>query len=230
MLRTDFGRFKYLGFLAILSVTFELITNFTSARLVTFWGVTVSASIYCFPMVFLISDILTEVYGYSQARNILWISIFCRMLAGVVVWLMLLIPPSPVFTNDAAYQMVLSTGLRIAIAGLIAGFTGDIFNSYVLAKMKIWNNGKQLWARFVMSTFLGEGVNSILFFTVAFYGVVPMHDLVPGILMSWLAKTLWEIMALPLTYPLVRWLKKSEGIDHYDRHTNFNPLISDATQ
>jgi uncharacterized integral membrane protein (TIGR00697 family) len=228
MLRTDFGRYKYLGLLAMLSVTFELISNFTAARLVTFGGVSLSVSIYCFPMFFLIADVITEVYGYSFARNILWISILCRALTGVIVSLLLLVPPSPIFTSDAAYQQVLSTGLRMGMAGLVAGFTGDICNSYVVAKMKIWNKGGHLWARFVSSTFFGEGVNSLFFYSLAFYGVMPLKALLPGILVSWLAKTLWEIVALPVTYPIVNWLKKIEGVDHYDRNTDFNPFITDA--
>jgi len=228
MFRTQFGKFKYLGLLAILSVSFELIANFTAARLVTFGGVTLSVSIYSFPMVFLISDILTEVYGYAQARTILWLSIFSRILAGAVVYVMLLIPAAPGFTNDSAYQLVLSTGLRIAVAGLIAGFTGDICNNYIIAKMKIWSRGKNLWARFVSGTFIGEGINSIAFYGIAFSGILSTEQLVTGMVMATVAKTVWEIVALPITYPIVKWLKKIEAIDYYDTHTNFNPLIIDA--
>ena len=228
MLQTNVGSYKYLGLLAALSVTFELISNFIGARLVTFGGVPVSISIYCFPMVYLIGDVLTEVYGYSKARNVLWLSMFCRLVAGVVVWVMLMIPPASIFTGDAAYQQVLSSGLRLSVAALFAVFTGDICNSYVLAKMKIWNNGKHLWARFVISTFVGEGVNTVVFYLGAFYGVLQPDVLTPAILVAWLAKTLWEIVALPMTYPVVRFLKKVEGCDHFDRQTNFNPFITDA--
>jgi uncharacterized integral membrane protein (TIGR00697 family) len=229
MFRTHFGKFKYLGILAVLSVTFELISNFTAARLVSFGGATLSVSIYCFPAFFLISDILTEVYGYSQARTIVWLSIFARVISGVIVYLLLLIPASPDFSNDAAYQLVLSTGLRACLAGLVAGFAGDMFNNYIVAKMKIKNEGKHLWARFVMGTFVGQGVNSVAFYGLAFYGVIPSHKLLFSMVMATIAKTLWEVIALPLTYPLVFWLKKSESIDYYDTNTNFNPLIVDAS-
>jgi uncharacterized integral membrane protein (TIGR00697 family) len=228
MLRTDFGRYKYLGMLAILSVIFNVITNVIGARLVIFGGASVSVSVYTFPMFFLLSDILTEVYGYAQARNVLWISISARVLAGVVIWLTLLIPASPIFKDEAAYQLVLSSGLRMAAAGIVAGWAGDIFNSYILAKMKIWNKGNHMWLRFTGSTFLGEIVNSLAFFSIAFVGKMPIDALFYGMAMSCLAKTLWEIIALPITYPVVKWLKKVEGIDHYDRRTDFNPFITDA--
>ena len=227
MIRTHFGKYRYLGVLAILSVTFALISNFTASRLISFGGATLSVSIYCFPMFFLISDILTEVYGYAQARTVVWLSIFSRLISGVVIALLLLIPAAPDFTNDAAYQLVLSSGLRASLAGLVAGFAGDMFNNYIVAKMKIWSSGRNLWARFVGGTFVGESVNSVAFYGLAFYGIIPNHKLILSMIMASIAKTLWEILALPLTYPLVRWLKKIEAVDYYDTHTNFNPLIID---
>jgi len=228
MLQTKFGDYKYLGILAALSVTFALISNITGARLVTLGGVPVSGSIYCFPMVYLISDILTEVYGYSKARNILWLTVFCRLLAGTIVWLTLQIPAAPTFTADAAYQQVLSSGLRLAVASPFSIFAGDILNSYILAKMKVWSNGKHLWARFVVSTLFGEGANTAVFYFLAFYGVLPTKVLISAILVGATAKTIWEIIALPITYPVVRYLKKVESADYYDRKTDFNPFISDA--
>ena len=225
MLQMNFGTYRYLGLLAALSVTFELISNFTGARLVSLGGVPVSISIYSFPMVYLISDILTEVYGYAKARSVLWLTIFCRVLAASVVRAMLLIPPASIFADDAAYQKVLSSGLRLAIAGLFAIFAGDICNSYILAKMKIRSEGHYLWARFVVSTLIGEGLNTAVFYAIAFYGVLPNKALVAAIVAGTAAKTAWEIIALPVTYPIVRYLKKIEGVDHYDRATNFNPFI-----
>lgn len=228
MLRTDFGRYKYLALLAMLSVIFNVITNVIGARLVSFGGAPVSVSVYTFPMFFLLSDILTEVYGYAQARSVLWMSIFARILTGAIIWLTLLIPPSPLFKDEAAYQLVLSSGLRIAAAGIFASWAGDIFNSYILAKMKVRNKGNYMWLRFTGSTFLGEIVNSLAFFSIAFAGKMPVDTLCYGMAMSCVAKTLWEIVALPITYPVVAWLKKIEKVDHYDRHTDFNPFIMDG--
>jgi hypothetical protein len=139
---------------------------------------------------------------------------------------MLQIPAAPIFHDEAAYQTVLSTGLRMAVAALIAVFAGDICNSYILAKMKIWMGGRRLWARFVVSTFFGEGVNTLVFYFMAFYGVLELTTLLTAIVAGTLAKTAWEIIALPLTYPVVRRLKSIEKVDYYDRNTDFNPFIT----
>jgi queuosine precursor transporter len=230
MLKTNYGRYKYLGLLAALSVTFGLITTFTAARLVTLGGVPISVSAYYFPMIFLIADVLTEVYGYAEARSVLWLCIACRLIAAAVVWLMLLIPPAPIFTHDDAYQLALSSSLRASIAALFAMSVGDICNSYVLAKMKIWCAGKHMWLRFVVSTVLSEGVNTIIAYFIIFYGILPMDALLWAIGVGTLAKSACEFIALPVTLPVVRWLKRVEGVDYYDRGTDFNPFITDASR
>jgi queuosine precursor transporter len=113
----------------------------------------------------------------------------------------------------------------MAIATLLAVFTGDICNSYVLAKLKIWSEGRHLWLRFVVSTVLGEGVNTLVFYGIALYGVLPNDLLVQGILMGWAVKTFVEVVLLPVTYPVVAFLKRVEGVDFYDTETDFNPFI-----
>ncbi len=225
-IRADFGRYKYLGFFAMLNVTFMLVANFVSPRLVTLGGVSVSVSVYYFPMIYLIADILTEVYGYGQARKIMWLSLFCKIVAACVVWLALLIPPSPMFANEAAFQTILSSGFRTAVASILAFFVGDVGTSYALAKLKVWSNGRHMWMRFIASTGIGQALNTVVFYGIAFVGIVPLHALALGMLVAWAAKVVWEIVALPLTYVVVRRLKKAEGVDHFDRHTNFNPFVT----
>jgi queuosine precursor transporter len=227
MLRTDFGTFKYLGLFAALNTTFLLLSNFTAARLISIDGIGVSVTVLYFPFTYLIADILTEVYGYAQARSVIWLSIFCSVVAAAVAALGLLVPPAAFFHDDAAFQQIFSSAPKIAIATLLAVFTGDICNSYVLAKMKIWSKGRQLWLRFVTSTVIGEGVNTLIFYGIALYGVLPNDMLVEGILMGWAAKTAVEIVLLPVTYPAVRFLKKIEGVDYFDHDTDFNPFILD---
>jgi len=178
-----------------------------------------------FPFTYLIADILTEVYGYAQARSVIWLSLFCSIVAATVVDLALLVPPAGFFTGDAAYQQIFSAAPKMAIATLLAVFTGDICNSYVLAKLKIWSSGRHLWLRFVVSTVLGEGVNTLVFYGIALYGVLPNDLLVQGILMGWAVKTLVEVVLLPVTYPVVAFLKRVEGVDFYDYETDFNPFI-----
>ena len=177
-----------------------------------------------FPFTYLIGDILTEVYGYAVARRVIWISLLCSLVGSVVAGAQLVVPAGSV-ASDSAFQSIFSSSPRIAIAGLLAFFAGDISNSYVLAKMKIWDKGRRLWARLISSTVVGEGVNTVLFYGVALHNVLPSNMLFRGILMGWAAKAAVEIVLLPVTYVIVRFLKNSEGVDHYDYGTNFNPFL-----
>jgi uncharacterized integral membrane protein (TIGR00697 family) len=226
MLRTDFGKYKYLGFLAGLNITLLLVSNFTAARIISVFGVGVSVTIIYFPLTYLIADLLTEVYGYSQARSVIWLSIFCSIIGAAVAGGQLLVPPAVFFKDDAAYHQIFSSSPKIACAGLLAVLVGDFCNSYTLAKMKVWSRGNHLWLRFVASTVVGEGVNTLIFYGVALYGILPNDVLLASILIGWMGKTLVEVVTLPVTYPIVRYLKKVESIDFYDYATNFNPFIS----
>jgi uncharacterized integral membrane protein (TIGR00697 family) len=226
MVRSDFGRYKYLGFLAGLNITFLLVSNFTAARIISIFGVGVSVTILYFPLTYLIADILTEVYGYSEARRIIWLSIFCSVVGASVAGGQLLVPPAVFFKDDAAYHQIFSSSPKIAVAGLLAVLVGDFCNSYTLAKMKVWSRGNHLWLRFVGSTVVGEGINTLIFYGVALYGILPNRVLLASILIGWFGKTLVEVVLLPVTYPIVRYLKKVEGIDYYDYATDFNPFVS----
>jgi uncharacterized integral membrane protein (TIGR00697 family) len=226
MLRTDFGKYKYLGFLAGLNITFLLVSNFTAARIISVFGVGVSVTLFYFPLTYLVADILTEVYGYAQARSIIWLSIFCSVIGATIASGQLSVPPAIFFKDDAAYHQIFSSSPKIAIAGLLAVLVGDFCNSYVLAKMKIWNKGKYLWLRFVASTIVGEGLNTVIFYGVALYGILPNGLLLASVAVGWIGKSFVEVVMLPFTYPLVRFLKKVEGIDHYDYATDFNPFAS----
>jgi queuosine precursor transporter len=228
MFKTDYGKFKYLGLLAALSITFGVTTSFAKARLMTLFGVDIPASTYLFPAVYLISDILTEVYGYAQARSVIWMTILCRVIAACAVCIILQFPPAPDFKNEAAYQLVLSASMRMSLVAVIAMFAGDVCNNYILAKLKIWNKGKHLWFRFIASTIIGESINSVFAITLAFYDVLTVTQIIEAIVVGTFAKSAWEIIALPVTYPIVRYLKKVEKTDYYDRDTDFNPFITDA--
>jgi uncharacterized integral membrane protein (TIGR00697 family) len=228
MLRTNFGQFKYLGLLFALSITFVLTANMVAGRLMSIDGIAVSVAEIPFPLCYLVTSIIAEVYGYRQARSVTWVTTFCAMLS-IFGASLCLIPPSPdFFKDDAAFQTVLSTGTRIAIAVFFAMAFGDLFNSYVVAKIKIWNKGKHFWFRFIVATIASECVNTFLFFGIAFYGVWSNAVLLEACLMGWAVKTVVEVALLPLTYPIVRHLKKVEGVDHYDYKTNFNPFITDV--
>ena len=224
MLKSD-PDFRFLNLLTALNVTFLLVSAFTGARVIGVLGVGVSVTVLYFPVTFPIGDILTEVYGYAQSRRVIWISICCSVAGSVVAATQLAVPAAAFFEADAAYQAVFSVSFRTAVAGLAAFFVGDICNSYVLAKMKIWDEGRRLWARFVSSTIVGEGVNTALFYGIALHNVLPERLLLRSVLVGWAAKVMVEVVMLPVSYAAVRYLKRAEGVDHYDYETDFNPFL-----
>jgi uncharacterized integral membrane protein (TIGR00697 family) len=218
------GDFRFLNLLTALNVTFLLVSDFTGARIVAILSVGVSVTVLYFPLTYLIGDLLTEVYGYARSRRVIWISMLCSMLGSVVAGAQLLVSRADVFHQDAAYAAVFSMSLRTGIAGLVAFFAGDICNSYVLAKMKVWQRGRGLWARLVASTVAGEGVNTLVFYGVVLSDALPQHLLWRSVLVGWCAKVVVEVMMLPLSYAVVGYLKRAEGVDFYDRNTDFNPF------
>jgi uncharacterized integral membrane protein (TIGR00697 family) len=196
-----------------------------TARIIGVYGVGVSVTVLYFPITYLIGDILTEVYGYAHSRRVIWISMFCSIAGSAIAGGQLAVPAAAFFGADAAYRTVFSPSLTISAAGLFAFFAGDICNSYVLAKLKIWDGGKRLWLRFVLSTIAGEGVNTALFYGIALHDVLPQRLLLRGVLMGWTLKVIVEVVMLPVSYPVVRFLKRTEAVDHYDYQTNFNPFL-----
>jgi queuosine precursor transporter len=219
------GRFRYLSVLTVLNVTFQLISDVTAGKIIAVAGVGVSITVIYFPVTYIMGDVLTEVYGYARARYVVWLTLLASVLAGITYQIVAAIPPAPFFTANDAYVTVFHTVPRILVGGWLAVFFGDIANDYVLAKMKIWTKGRLLWARLLGSTVVGQGVNTIIFYVIGLYGILPGDVLVAGILMGWLLKSVVEIVMMPLTYIVVRRLKAAEGIDYYDYDTNFNPFI-----
>jgi queuosine precursor transporter len=216
---------KFITLLTALNVTFLLVCDFTGARIIDLYGVGVSVTVLYFPFTYLIGDVLTEVYGYAQSRRVIWISMFCSLAGSAIGGGQLAVPAAAFFGADAAYRTVFSPSLTISAAGLFAFFAGDISNSYVLAKLKLWDRGKRLWLRFVSSTIVGEGVNTSLFYGIALHSVLPQRLLLRGVLMGWTIKVIIEVVMLPVSYCVVRFLKRAEGVDHYDYDTNFNPFL-----
>jgi queuosine precursor transporter len=216
---------KIINLLTALNVMFLLVSDFTGARIIGVYGIGVSVTVLYFPITYLIGDVLTEVYGYAHSRRVIWISMFCSIAGSAIAGGQLALPAAPFFDADGAYRRVFSPSLTISAAGLFAFFAGDISNSYVLAKLKIWDRGKRLWVRFVASTIVGEGVNTALFYGIALHNVLPQGLLLRGVLMGWSIKVTVEVVMLPVSYFVVRLLKRAEAIDHYDYDTNFNPFL-----
>jgi uncharacterized integral membrane protein (TIGR00697 family) len=179
-----------------------------------------------FPISYVFGDILTEVYGYSRARQVIWAGFaglgFASFMAAVVVAL----PPAPFWKHQSAYEVAFGATWRIVVASMIAYFCGEFVNSYTLAKMKILTAGKWLWTRTIGSTIVGEAVDSALFYPLAFYGsgIIPDDKLPLVMLAQFIAKVSVEVVFTPVTYKVVGWLKRAESEDYYDRKTDFNPF------
>ncbi len=188
------------------------------------------AGVLFFPISYVFGDILTEVYGYSRARRVIWAGFaglgFASFMAAVVVAL----PPAPFWKHQAAYEVAFGSAWRIVAASMIAYFCGEFVNSYTLAKMKILTAGKWLWTRTIGSTIVGEAVDSALFYPLAFYGsgIIPDDKLPLVMLTQFVAKVSVEVVFTPVTYKVVGWLKRAEHEDYYDRKTDFNPFTLKA--
>ena len=187
---------------------------------------TFGAGVLFFPISYVFGDILTEVYGYARSRRVIWAGFIGLAFASLMAYVVVALPPAPFWNNQAAYEVAFGSTWRIALASLIAFSCGEFVNSFVLAKMKIMTNGRWLWSRTIGSTIFGEGVDSILFYPLAFYGtgIIPDDKLPMVMLAQFVTKVGVEVVFTPVTYKLVAWLKKAENEDYYDRETNFTPF------
>jgi uncharacterized integral membrane protein (TIGR00697 family) len=177
-----------------------------------------------FPVTYIIGDILTEVYGFKRARKAIWIGFSCNLFAVLAIALGQYLPGSSDWQSQDAYAAILGSQPRIVFASFTAYLFGEFMNSFVLAKMKIWTEGKWLWSRTIGSTIVGQAFDTSIFLTVAFYGVMPTGFLIHLIGFQWLFKVCYETAATPLTYVVVNYLKRREGVDVFDRDTVFTPF------
>jgi uncharacterized integral membrane protein (TIGR00697 family) len=187
---------------------------------------TFGAGVLFFPISFIFGDILTEVYGYAKSRRVIWAGFAGLAFASLMAWMIVALPPAPFWQNQDAYEIAFGSAWRISLASLVAFAAGEFVNSFVLAKMKIWTNGRWLWTRTIGSTIFGEAVDSILFYPLAFYntGIIPNDKLWLVVVAQFVAKVAVEVVLTPVTYKIVAFLKKAENEDYYDRDTNFNPF------
>jgi uncharacterized integral membrane protein (TIGR00697 family) len=216
--------YKFLNHLVLWNVFFAIICIPTAGKLIDVAGIPLSVSIYYFPFVYVFGDILTEVYGYAVARRVLWYCISAQFLTIVVFEFVISYPPSVVMTNNQSYVDVLSAAPRLVLFGTLAMFAGDVANNYVLAKMKVWTNGRYISARFVTSTLCGQMVNTAVFYIFGLWKMIPTRVLTKSILVASLAKVTVELIALPVTLKVSLWLKRIENVDYFDKTTSFNPL------
>jgi uncharacterized integral membrane protein (TIGR00697 family) len=189
-------------------------------------AVTFGAGVLFFPISYIFGDILTEVYGYARARRVIWAGFAAMGFAAMMAWVVVHLPPAPGWPNQQAYEVAFGNTWRIVLASMVAYFCGEFINSFVLAKMKVMTAGRHLWMRTIGSTVFGEGVDSLLFYPLAFWnsGILP-NEIIPALMLSqWIVKTLVEVAFTPLTYKLVAFLKRAENEDYFDHDTDFNPF------
>ena len=238
-------RFRYFDLVMAGFVTVLLLSNIIgaaklSAVPVPFWpngwwpaadGTFIfGAGILFFPVSYVLGDVLTEVYGYARARRVIWAGfaalIFMAAMSAVVVAM----PPAASWTGQDAYEQVFGLVPRIVLASIVAFWAGEFVNSFVMAKMKIWTGGRALWTRTIGSTVVGQGVDSLLFYPIAFLGVWETGDVLLVMVTNWALKVLWEAVLTPVTYAVVGWLKRREGLEIFDTETDFSPFAKDRSR
>jgi uncharacterized integral membrane protein (TIGR00697 family) len=225
-------RFRYYDLVMAAFVAILLLSNVIGASKPSYiplpdgsqWSF--GAGVLFFPVSYIIGDVLTEVYGYARARRVIWTGfaalLFMAFMAAVVVAL----PPAAGWPGQEAYEFVFGNSWRIVLASMVAFWAGEFANSFVLARMKVWTAGRYLWMRTIGSTVVGQGLDSLIFYPLAFYGLAgwPPEQLWQVVLSQWLIKTAWEVLLTPVTYQVVGFLKRREGVEVFDTHTDFSPF------
>ena len=224
--------YKYLSIITGIFTASLIISNVLDTKIFTIGNFAFPAGIILFPIVYLFGDFLTEVYGYNASRKVIWTGFVSLIMMVVFFQIATNIPPAPFWKDQQginldfqfAFEKIMGKLPRIAIASVTAFFLGEFTNSYVLAKLKLKSNGNNMPLRFILSTIFGQAVDTSVFVLIAFIGTMNYSNLLTVLISGWLFKVLWEIIALPISIPLVRWLKKEEQLDHFDRNTNFSPF------
>ncbi len=213
-------------FVAVVAVfiTCLIVANIIAVKLVTIFGQIAPAAVIVFPISYICGDVLTEVYGYSRARRVIWLAFGCNLLAVVAIWIGQVLPGAAFWDAQAAYQRILGFTPRLLLASFGAYLVGEFANAFVLSRMKLFTGGRMLWARTIGSTLVGQGLDSLLFITIAFWGIIPAAGMISAIVTQWLFKVAYEVLATPLTYAVVNFLKRREGMDVFDHDTSFNPV------
>jgi queuosine precursor transporter len=221
--------YRYYDFIMAAFVTILICSNLISAQkrvalnLAGFEFI-FGAGVLFFPISYLFGDILTEVYGYARSRKVVWAGFAAIIFASGMSWVVIHLPADPKWKNQAAFEAVFGNAPRIVLASIVAFFAGEFVNSFVLAKIKIQTAGRWLWMRTIGSTMVGEAADSLIFYPVAFLGIWERDRLVQVLITNYCLKVGWEVIATPLTYKVVGFLKRAEDEDYYDIGTDFTPF------
>lgn len=218
-------KFSFLFILfALLFTTCLLTANIVAVKIISLFGLFVPAGIIIFPLSYILGDILTEVYGYENTKTIIWLGFLANLLMVIAIFIAQNLPSAPFWNNQSSFDNILGYTPRLLLASFTAFLVGSFANSFVMSKMKILTKGRMLWTRTIGSTIIGEGLDSLIFISIAFIGAFAFTNLLVLILTQWIIKSLYEVVATPLTYAIVGFLKKKEKLDSYDYKTNYNPF------
>lgn len=217
-------QYRFFDILVAIFVAVLLISNIASTKILTLWKFTFDGGTIVFPLSYIFGDILTEVYGFRKSRRVIWLGFISALLMSVVLYAVMLLPPANDWPNQKAFESLLGPVPRIVIASLIAYFAGEFSNAITLSVMKIRTQGRFLWLRTIFSTVIGEGIDTLIFCLIAFYGTLPGNVLWTVIISNYIFKCTVEIILTPLTYKIVHFLKKAEKTDVYDVGVKYNPF------
>ena len=222
-------RFRYLDALTTAFVVILLVSNLVAQKLVRIhlfgsFAVTTSGAMLLFPITYIFGDIFTEIYGYAASRRAIWLGFFGTALLYAVSAIVIALPADPEFHHQAAFITVFGILPRILVASLCAFWAGEFANSYTMARLKLLTRGRWLWTRTVGSTVVGQLVDTILVVVITFAGLYSPGKLFQIVWQGYLLKVAYEVLATPLTYLVVNFLKRAEHVDTFDTHTNFNPF------
>ncbi len=227
--------YRWYTFITALFVVTLVTSNIIAVKVVHIFGLFLPAAVILFPVAYIFGDVLTEVYGYARARQVIWTGFFCNLVVVLAIWIGGALPSAPFWsagvfkspgTAQQAYQAILGFTPRLLLASFTAYLVGEFLNSFVLARLKVQTKGRFLWLRTISSTIVGEGADSVIFISIAFWGIFAPSDIGVAILSQWVFKVVYETLATPLTYLVVNKLKKIEQEDYFDRKTDFNPFIA----
>jgi queuosine precursor transporter len=218
------SRYKYLDALTTAFVVILLVSNLVAQKVCQIGPFAVSGAILLFPVTYIFGDVFTEVYGFAASRRAIWLGFFGTALLYFMGAITIALPPAPGWRNQQAFAVVFGFIPRILAASLVAYWAGEFANSYTMARLKLLTNGSMLWTRTIGSTIVGQAVDTTLVVLLTFAGTVPSSTLRNMILTGYFLKVGYEVLATPLTYFVIHWLKTVEQSDVFDRHENFNPF------
>ncbi|WP_066546848.1 MULTISPECIES: queuosine precursor transporter [unclassified Sphingomonas] len=217
--------FRYFDFVMAAFVTVLVLSNVIGAsKLAEVGGFVFGAGILFFPISYVLGDVLTEVYGYARARRCIWAGFAALIFLAVMSWVVVSLPPAAGWGGQAAYEQVFGQVWRIVIASIVAFWAGEFANSFVLARLKVLTDGKHLWTRTIGSTVVGQAIDSLIFYPIAFLGIWTTEQVLTVMVTNWALKVAWEALLTPVTYAVVNGLKRAEGIDLFDTDTDFTPF------